>query len=169
MSNATIVLSIVIVIMVTITPRTAAAQGSSDAAKDASEPWVTSIGSPQFFALYAKDVDKSVTWYKTVFGLRSLGGSRADDGSWRIENLGNGKLLVEIIRDGRAQEVDRAFGFRKVGFFVPNVEKIADRIEDATGERPRVVEFEELEQRILQIRDPDGNIVQLMSPLERGE
>lgn len=162
MANTTIVLSIVIAIMVTITPRTTAAQ-------DSSEPWVAAIGSPQFFALYVNDVDKSVTWYKIVFGLRALGGSRADDGSWRIENLGNGQLLVEIIRDSRTQEVDRAFGFRKVGFFVSDVEEVADRIESETGERPRVVEFEELEQRILQIRDPDGNVVQLMSPLESGE
>jgi hypothetical protein len=106
-------------------------------------------------------------WYSAVFGLRSLGGSKADDGSWRIENLGNERLLVEIIRDRRAQGVDRALGFRKVGFYVPDVETVAERIARATGERPRVVDFEELNQRILQIRDPGGNIIQLLSSLEK--
>jgi predicted enzyme related to lactoylglutathione lyase len=107
-----------------------------------------------------------MAWYRTVFGLRELGGSKADNGSWRIENLGNERLLIEIIRDDRAQKVDRALGFRKIGFHVPDVEIIAARAERATGERPRIVDFKELGQRILQIRDPDGNVVQLFSRLE---
>ena len=90
-------------------------------AEDPSEPWVSSIRGPQYFALYVEDVDRSIAWYRTVFGLRELGGSKADDGSWRIENLGNDHLLVEVIRDNRAQKIDRALGFRKVGFHVPDV------------------------------------------------
>ncbi len=74
---------------------------------------------------------------------------------------------MEIIRDSRAQRVDRALGFRKVGFHVPDVEEVAKRIARATGERPRIVEFEQLNQRILQLRDPDGNIIQLLSSLKR--
>ena len=92
--------------------------------------------------------------------------------AWRwqkIENLRNEQLFVELIRDDRAQEVDRALGFRKVGFYVPDVEVVANRAERATGERPRVVEFEEFGQRILQIRDPDGNIIQLVTQLESSE
>ena len=50
------------------------------------------------------------------------------------ENLRNNKLFVEIIRDDRAQKVERARGFRKVGFFVPDVEMVADRVAQATGE-----------------------------------
>ena len=128
---------------------------------------VQAIQTPQYFALYVEDVDRSVDWYSEVFGLRPLGGSAADDGSWRIENLGNKQLLVEIIRDSRAKGVDRALGFRKVGFYVPDVDKVAGRIARATGERPRIVEFEQLNQRILQLHDPDGNIIQLLSSLKR--
>ena len=111
---------------------------------ESAEVWVETIQTPQFFALYVEDVDRSVAWYRAVCGLRLLGGSAADDGSWRIENLGNKHLLVEIIRDSRAEEVDRALGFRKVGFYVPDVERVAKRIARATGERPSIVEFEEL-------------------------
>jgi predicted enzyme related to lactoylglutathione lyase len=50
---------------------------------------------------------------------------------------------------------------------VPDVEQVAKRIARVTGQRPRIVEFEKLEQRILQIRDPDGNIIQLLSTLEK--
>ena len=140
--------------------------GSVVATKSA-DVWVEAIRTPQYFAVYVENVDRSVAWYRAVFGLRPLGGSAADDGSWRIENLGNKHLLVEIIRDSRAEEVDRALGFRKVGFSVPDVEEVAKRIARVTGERPRIVEFEKLEQRILQIRDPDGNIIQLLSTLEK--
>ena len=42
---------------------------------------------------------------------------------------------------------------------------VAERVEKATGERPRVVDFEPLAQRILQLRDPEGNVIQLFSPL----
>lgn len=136
-------------------------------AQESPEVWVETIQMPQYFALYVEDVDRSVAWYREVFGLRPLGGSAADDGSWRIENLGNKHLLVEVIRDGRAEEVDRALGFRKVGFHVPDVKKVAERIARATGERPRVVEFEELNQQLLQIRDPDGNTIQLLSALKK--
>ena len=73
---------------------------------------------------------------------------------------------VEIIRDDRAQEVDRARGFRKVGFQVPDVEAVADRVERATGDRPRVIDFARFGVRIVQLRDPDGSIIQLSSPLE---
>ena len=130
------------------------------------EPWVTDIGAPQYFAVFVEDVDRSVAWYRTVFGLDELGGSVAEDGSWRIENLGNEQLLVELIRDDRAQAVDRAYGFRKVGFQVPDVEAVADRVARATGERPRVLDFPRFGLRIIQIRDPDGNIIQLSSSLE---
>ena len=141
--------------------------GGSVIAQESPKVWVEAIHTPQYFALYVEDVDRSVDWYRAVFGLRPLGGSAADDGSWRIENLGNEQLLVEIIRDRRAIVVDRALGFRKVGFYVQDVEEVAERIAQATGERPRIVEFEQLNQRILQLRDPDGNIVQLLSSLKR--
>lgn len=148
-----------VAVFTTLAPRVTLAQDSSDV-------WVKSIGAPHYFAVLVEDVDRSLAWYRTVFGLDELGGSVAEDGSWRIENLRNEQLLVEIIRDDRAQEVDRARGFRKVGFQVPDVEVVADRVAAATGERPRVLEFARFGLRIIQIRDPDGNIIQLASPLE---
>jgi catechol 2,3-dioxygenase-like lactoylglutathione lyase family enzyme len=136
-------------------------------AQDSSHVWVRAIGPPQYFAVLVKDVGRSVEWYRKVFGLRELGGGEAEDGSWKIDNLRNEKLFVEIIRDDRAREADRARGFRKVGFQVPDVETVADRVGRATGERPRVLDFERFGVRIIQIRDPDGNIIQLFSPLKK--
>lgn len=112
-------------------------------------------------------MDRSVAWYGTVFDLRPAGGSKAEDGSWRIENLRNDRLFVEIVRDDRAQKVDFGRGFDKVGFQVPDVTVVADRAAEATGERPRVLDFEQFEVRIVQLKDPDGNTIQLSSPLKR--
>lgn len=139
----------------------------SAVAQDSSDVWVKEIGDPQYFAVLVQDVDKAVEWYCTALGLHELDGSRADDGSWRIVNLTSEHLLVEIIRDDRARDVDRARGFFKVGFRVPDVEAVADRVFRATGERPRVIDFVHHRIRILQLRDPDGNIIQLSSRLRR--
>jgi catechol-2,3-dioxygenase len=135
-------------------------------AQEALEPWIPEILAPQFFAVLVEDVDVSVAWYRHALGLQELDDSEAEDGSWRIVNLHSEQLLVEIIRDARASEVERARGLFKVGFRVENVEQVADRVERATGERPRVVDFDAHGVRILQLRDPDGNRIQLTSPLE---
>ena len=137
-------------------------------AQDLSEPWVeeAEIGIPQYFAVLVSEAEASAEWYSQVFELEELERSEADDGSWEIINLKNGRLFVEIIRDARAQEVERAVGVRKVGFYVPDVRRVADRVERATGERPRVLDFVRFGVRIIQIRDPDGTLLQLFSPLE---
>lgn len=57
----------------------------------------------------------------------------------------------------------------KVGFYVPDVRVIADPVERAAGERPRVLDFERFGVRLIQIRDPDGTIIQLFSLLESQE
>ena len=134
-------------------------------AQDSPDAWVQHIEMPQYFAVMVEDVDTAVEWYQSVFLLNEVGGSQADDGSWRIENLRNDHLAVEIIYDQRAEGVDRALGFRKVGFQVPDVDAVAERIEQSTGERPRVVDFAQTGMRILQIKDPEDNTIQLFSPL----
>lgn len=132
----------------------------------AAEPWVERIQTPQYFAVSVEDVARSADWYVNAFGLRKLDDTEAEDGRWRIVNLANDDLSVEIIRDNRDAAVERARGFAKVGFRVPDVEAVADRVEAILGERPRVVEFARHEIKILQLLDPDGNKIQLSSPLE---
>jgi len=135
----------------------------------AAEPWVGGIQAPQFFAVSVEDVDKSVDWYRKAFGLSKLDDERADDDRWRIVNLTNDDLFVEIIRDSRDHARDRPRGFRKVGFRVPDVEVVADRMTEILGERPRVLDFPEHGARIIQLRDPDGNVIQLSSALAAPE
>lgn len=129
-------------------------------------PFVDELPAPGFFALLVEDLERSAAWYSRAFALVPGRRSRADDGSWEILNLSRPGLAVEIIRDDRAAAAGRALGFFKVGFAVPDVDRVAARVESATGERPRVVESADFGLRILQLRDPEGNRIQLTSPLE---
>ena len=106
------------------------------------KPWVEEIGERQYFAVSVSDMDRSAAWYECALGLTRLDDTSADDGRWRIVNLANDALFVELIWDRRAVDVERPRGFAKVGFEVPDVEKVADRVENAGLERPRVVEFQ---------------------------
>lgn len=141
--------------------------GHGAVAQEPGSVWVPTIREPQYFAVLVTDVDKSVQWYRTAFGLSELDRSSADDGSWQIVNLTSDHLFVEIIRDNRAQDIARAKGFFQVGFHVPDVDVVADLVGRATGERPRVLDVARQGVRLMQSMDPDGNIIQLFSRLER--
>lgn len=142
---------------------------ASGAMAQETRAWVEEgeIGAPQYFGVLVGDADASATWYARVFDLRAAGDSEAEDGSWKIVNLRNDRLFVEVIRDDRAGRADRVLGVRKVGFHVPDVRVVADRIEREGGERPRVLDFPDFGVRIVQVRDPDGTIIQLSSDLPR--
>lgn len=137
-------------------------------AQNNNEPWVTKIEAPQYFAVDVENMETSVAWYKMALGLKELEGSasEAPDGRWQIVNLYNDQLFVELIRDNRAQKVERAKGFAKVGFQVESTNEIANRIFQLTGERFRVVTWEKFNMSILQLHDPDGNTIQLTSKTE---
>ena len=149
-----------ILVMITV------ARTTESVAQESAAPWVPIVGGPQYFAVLVADADTSAAWYCKAFGLRELDRSNAEDGSWQIVNLRNDDLFVEIIRDDRAKSVVSARGFAKVGFQVPDVDTVAIVVSRATGERPRVLEFPPHGVRLIQIRDPDGNIIQLTSPLK---
>lgn len=150
---------LILILMITISPKVPA--------QDSSKVQVNEIGPPQYFAVLVENVDTSVEWYSKTFDLQELGGSEDKDGAWEIMNLGNDRLLVEIIRDDRAKKAERPLGLFKVGFQVPDVRVIANRI--AEEQRPRVLEFPRFGIRIIQLHDPDSNTIQLSSPLTNEE
>lgn len=134
--------------------------------------WVDEIRAPQFVAVAVEDVDQAVSWYTAALGLEQIDDTTAEDDAWRIVNLANEHFFVEIIRDDReARETPGKpqkpwLGFAKVGFRVPDLEVVADRVERATGARPRIVDFVRHGVRIMQLKDPEGNTLQLTSPLD---
>ncbi|MEM7245574.1 MAG: VOC family protein [Acidobacteriota bacterium] len=129
-------------------------------------PWVRDPRPPQYFAVSTGDVDRSVAWYRQVLDLRILDDTGAENERFRIVNLKGDGLLLEILRHPRHESRGGGRGFFKVGFAVKDVERVADRVERATGERPDVVNDEARGNFILQLKDPDGNTLQLFSPSE---
>ena len=121
---------------------------------------------PFYFAVLTEDIEVSSRFYQDTFGLVVRDDNADPDGRWRIVNLESDALTVELIRDARASAANRPLGFFKVGFRVPDVNKVADRLETATGEKPRVVRHEAHGIDILQISDPDGNTLQLSSTID---
>ena len=83
------------------------------------------------------------------------------DGTTRGLNLGRAELFVELVEIPEAPRVERGQGVYKVGFWVPDVEAVADRVAEATGERPRIVPFPTHGLRLIQIKDPDGTTIQI--------
>jgi len=133
------------------------------------KPWISEMESPQYLAVDVRDVDAAIEWYTKAFGVRIIDDSRAEDGRWRIANLRNDFLMLELIWDRRTVESApeaRHHGFAKVGFFVPDVNQVADNVRETTGERPRVLDFEEHGVRLIQLRDPEDNLIQIQSKLE---
>lgn len=131
------------------------------------QPWVDSAAGPQYFAVRVDSLEQAIEWYSNVFGLEMAASAAADDGRWQITNLTNRFLQVELIRLSDSVRAERPLGLAKVGFHVDDVRAVAARVESATGVQPNVVDFLDLNQRILQLRDPEGNVIQLMSPLSR--
>lgn len=133
-------------------------------AQDAPSPWIEKVGSGQYFAVIVSDLEHSEEWYSSVLGLSTIDRLQAEDDSYRIVVLQNDRFIVELLQLADAVDVERAMTFFKVGFDVPDAEELADRVEERTGVRPRVLTFERQGVRLIQIRDPDGNIIQ---PMER--
>ncbi len=132
------------------------------------ESWITSYKAPAYFAVDVGDVDSAIAWYSQAFGVELVDDTTAEDGRWRIANLGNEHVSIEIIFDRRSTVADGDARFRglvKTGMSVADVRVVADRVEADTGERPRVLDFEAHGIRLIQLHDPEGNVIQLHSPL----
>lgn len=142
---------------------------AASAQKPSQDKWVSAPMAPQYFAVVVGDMDRSVAWYKTAFGLRELDDQKDPNGVWRIVNLASETLFVELIWDSRKTESKSGRGLFKVGFAVPDVGEVAKNAEAATGEKLRIVDSAKHKIRIVQLRDPDGNILQFTSPLAAAE
>jgi|GEM_PF-947411 len=123
------------------------------------------IEAPFYFAVKVANMERSTEWYQQVLGLEMLDETWIRNDSLGIVNLMNERLAVELIFDARSSSKGLTQGFFKVGFHVPNVGEIADRIERKTSSRPGIVNDEKRGIRILQLKDPDNNTIQLQSPL----
>jgi predicted enzyme related to lactoylglutathione lyase len=119
-----------------------------------------------YLALSVSDFDRSVEWYGRVLNLEKLDDTSDPKGVWRIANLVSKDVWIEVIHDRRNKPMQGAQGIVKAGFSVHDVDEIVEHATRLGLTKPRVVDSKLHHLRIVQLTDPDGNILQFTSPLD---
>lgn len=119
-----------------------------------------------YFAVIVSDIDASQQWYESALGLKPE--SRvSDDGRYTIVNLQRPGLFVELLEleSAHARPEGRMRGPFKVGMLVSDLDEFVASLPDSVTE-PEVIRDPLNKLRLVQLRDPDGNIIQVMELLE---
>lgn len=122
-----------------------------------------------YFAVIVTDIETATTWYGDTLGLEET--SRlADEGRDVIVNLGRPGLAVELLQLEAADTRPEGYvtGPFKIGMLVADLDAFMASL-PAGIDTPRVIEDEKNGLLLVQIRDPDGNIVQVMQRLDEEE
>jgi len=119
-----------------------------------------------YFAVIVSDIEVSREWYQNNLQLEQR--TRfSEDGRYDVVNLARPGLFVELLELDAATDrpEGRIEGPFKVGFLVADVEAFAASLPE-TESAPRILHDERNKLLMLQLRDPDGYIVQVMQVLE---
>lgn len=127
---------------------------------------------PYFVALVVSDIDRSIRWYEEKWGFHLLNRLERADLGFKQANLKRGAALLELIerKDGLSSEMALAphpdmralQGIFKFGFAVQDFDAwVAHLQESGAAFHGRVVQDPHSEKRMLIIKDPDGNRIQL--------
>ncbi len=113
-----------------------------------------------YFAIIVSDIEESVAWYTSVLALNESSSSKTE--RFEIVNLRGPGLFVELIELTVAEP--RPAGIRgpfKVGFVVDDLGRFIEQLPDSMPE-PDVINDGVNSLQLMQLRDPDGNIIQVM-------
>lgn len=124
----------------------------------------TVIGS--YYAVVVRDIGVATAWYESTLGLRAV--SRLSEaGRYDIVNLRGPGLFVELLElvDATPRPEGIVHGPFKVGMLVEDLDRYIDRL-PASMPRPEVVEDTANGLRLVQLHDPDGNVVQVMQVID---
>lgn len=115
-----------------------------------------------YFAVIVSDIEASQQWYESTLGLKPTS-TLSEDGRYIIVNLQKPGLFVELLELQSAHErpEHRFEGAFKVGILVSDLEKFVASLPDSVT-KPEVINDQTNKLRLVQLRDPDGNIVQVM-------
>ena len=122
-----------------------------------------------YFAVVVRDIEISSDWYEQVLGLVEQ--SRlTEENRYDIVNLAGRGLAVELL--ALADAVDRPPGRLegpfKLGFLVDNIRLFVADLPDSIS-APEIIFDETNGLLLIQLRDPDENIIQVMQLLNPGE
>lgn len=135
-------------------------------AKELSDP------TPNFSALIVKDIDVSLAWYTDMLGYTILDQKDVKEMNFRQANLKRGSSAIELIELGKAidpaaviegySEKTKIQGIFKIGFTVSDFDDWISHLETSNAEfHGSVVSDPVSGKRMVIIKDPDGNRVQL--------
>jgi catechol 2,3-dioxygenase-like lactoylglutathione lyase family enzyme len=134
--------------------------------QDATVPAIQVTSS--FVAIVTEDIDRSVNWYSSVFGLVVT--SEVDNGSDRVTILNSDNLMLELLQlqgsINRSQALDlhpdgtQMQGHFKVGFKVQSMDSWLSHLASLQVEVPQVFTDAGTGKRNFLVQDPDGNLIQ---------
>ncbi len=121
-----------------------------------------------YFAVIVNDINVSAEWYMSTFGL-AAGERMVQEGRYEIVNLQKPGLFVELLElDGAGDRANRAQGFFKAGFLTEDLDAFIASLPDSVS-KPSVIEDSVNKLRLVQLKDPDGNTIQVMQLEARSE
>ena len=118
-----------------------------------------------YFAVIVSDIDVSQEWYESVLNLQ-VGTRFTEEGRYDVVNLYGPGLFVELLELSAAEARPDGFvkGAFKVGMLVDDIDAFVRGL-SGTIDQPEILHDENNKLVMLQLRDPDDQIVQVMQIL----
>ena len=125
-----------------------------------------------FSALIVSNIENSLTWYTDNIGFEILNKKEYREAGFKQANMKRGNVLIELIELSTAisaknvilnyDQRTRITGFFKIGFLISDFDKWIRHLTKLKVEfHGTVVTQHESEKRMVIIKDPDGNRIQL--------
>lgn len=115
-----------------------------------------------YFAVIVSDIEISSRWYQSVLGL-DVQTHMQEEGSYDIVNLTGPGIAVELLKLEAAVRRPEGFieGPFKVGVLVADLGGFVSALPD-NMERPEIINDDRNRLLLIQLRDPDNHVVQIM-------
>lgn len=114
-----------------------------------------------FVRIWVKDWPTALEFYTGVLGMRAE--VRDDQAGWAQLDTGTSQLCLERIDPGDEEADDLVGRFVGVSFIVPDVEAIYDQLAPKGVEFSSAPEEQPWGAKVTHVRDPEGNVLTLMS------
>ena len=123
-----------------------------------------------FIAIIVSDMDTSLKWYQDELGFQTVDFNDVPERGLKQANLSAGSNRLELIYLESLVKTDSTenkartslqLGLFKIGFNVSNFDQFLQNNLDINAEDERIVVDSQTNKRMIIIKDPDGNRIQL--------
>lgn len=129
---------------------------------------------PYFSAIIVEDIEVSKAWYIEKFGFSTLSEISNEAQGFKQVNLSlEDDLLIELLEIDAASNLNNstettqfAQGYFKIGFLIKNFDQMVENLKlNNVVFHGNIVRDEKLQKRMVIIKDPDGNRIQLFEDI----